>query len=193
MPASGVFCLDLLPFALRLRAITSHVAHFATQVIFTTKPFSSSSSRSTQFHGRIPTISTWTTMVFTAVLWTRRHMVQLSLPGPREPHSAVSAVSKRHGMTHIAWVPQHHMSLHVLLQSTQVCQQQIMGAHYITYFQHNSPELLIVPSDRGPLPQVKQMGLVAQGMVQITELSFQCVAKILPRTHTQSCPILVSH
>jgi len=64
------------------------------------------------------------------------------------------------------------MPLHVLLQTTQVRQQQIMGAHYVAYFQHSSPELLIAPSHRGQLPQVKQMGLVAQGMVQITEFSF---------------------
>ena len=96
-------------------------------------------------------------------------------------------------MTHIAWVPQHHMSLHVLLQPTQICQQQILGAHEVPNFKHNSPELLIVPSHRGPLLQVKQTVLVAQVMVQIVEFSFYCVAKILPRTHTQSCPILVSH
>ena len=101
--ASGVFCLDLLSLALHLKAVTLYVAHFATQVTFTMKPLSSSSC-STQLHRRIPTISTWTTMVFMAVLWTRRHTMQLSLPGPREPHSAVSAVSKSHRMAHIARV-----------------------------------------------------------------------------------------
>ena len=68
-------------------------------------------------------------------------------------------------MTHIAWVPQHHMSLHVLLQPTQICQQQIVGAHEVPDLQHNGPELLIVLSYRGPLPQVKQAGLVVEGVV----------------------------
>ena len=149
--ASGVFCLDLLSLALCLRAVTLHVTNFATQVALPTKPLSSSSSsssRSTQLHGRIPTISTWTTMVFTAVLRMRRHMMQLSLPGPRELHSAVSAVSKHCDMTDIAWVPQHHMSLHVLLQPTQICQQQVMGTHEVPDLQHDGPELLVVTSHR---------------------------------------------
>ena len=58
-----------------------------------------------------------------------------------------------------------------------------MGAHEVPNFKHNSPELLIVPSRRGMLPQVKQAGLVTQGMVQIPEFSFQGVAEILPRTN----------
>ena len=146
--ASGVFCLDLLSFALLLRAVTSHVAHFATQVTFTMEPFSSSSSRSTQLHRRIPTIPTWTTVVFTAVLRTRRHMMQLSLPGPREPHSTVSAVSKCHRVAHITGVTQHHMPLHILLQTTQVRQQQVMGTHEVPDLQHGSPEFLVIPSYR---------------------------------------------
>ena len=59
-----------------------------------------------------------------------------------------------------------------------------MGTHEAPYFQHDSPEFLIIPSNRGPLPQVEQAGLVAQGMVQVAEFSFNCVAEILPRTHT---------
>ena len=132
--ASGVFCLYLLTFALRLGAVTTHVANFATKVALATETLSSSSSssRSTQFHGRITTIPTWTSVVFTAVLRTRRHMMQLSLPGPREPHSAVSAVSKCHRVAHITGVTQHHMPLHILLQTTQVRQQQIMGTHEVS-------------------------------------------------------------
>ena len=129
--ASGVFCLDLLALALSLRAITTHVANFATKVALATETLSSSSSssRSTQFHGRITTISTCTTVVFTAVLRTRRHMMQLSLPGPRKPHSAVSAVSKSHGVAHITGVTQHHMPLHFRLQTTQIRQNQVVSTH----------------------------------------------------------------
>ena len=111
-------------------------------------------------------------MVFTTVLWASRRVLQGPLPGAGKPHSAISTVSQHHGMTNITRVAQHDMPLHILFQPMQVRQQQIMGAHYVAYFQHNSPELLIVPSHRRPLPQVKQMGLVAQGMVQITEFSF---------------------
>ena len=114
-----------------LRAVTLHVAHFATQVTLATEPFSSSSSSSTQFHRSIPTISTLATVAFTVVLRASRRVLQRPLPGPRKPHSAVSAVSKCHGVTNIARVPQHHMPLHVLLQPTQICQQQIMGAHEV--------------------------------------------------------------
>ena len=75
-------------------------------------------------------------------------------------------------MTNITRVPQHYMALHVLLQSTQICQEQVVGAHEVPNFKHNSPELLIVPSHRGTLPQVKQTGLVTQSMVQVAELRF---------------------
>ena len=58
-----------------------------------------------------------------------------------------------------------------------------MGAHEVTYFQHNCPKLLIIPGDRGTLPQVKQAGLIAQCVVQVTELGFQGMAEILPCTN----------
>ena len=104
--ASGVFCLDLLALALSLRAITTHVANFATKVALATETFSSSSSsRSTQFHGRITIISTCTTMIITAVLWASRRVLQGLLPRARKPHSAISAVSQRHGMTNSSRVP----------------------------------------------------------------------------------------
>ena len=148
--ASGVFCLYLLSFALRLGAITTHVANFATKVALAMETLSSSSSssssRSTQLHGRIPTISTCTTMVLTTVLWASRRVLQGSLPRAGKPHSAISAISQRHGMTNISRVPQHHMPLYVLLQPTQICQKQVVGAHEVPNFKHNSPELLIVPS-----------------------------------------------
>ena len=113
--ASGVFCLDLLTLALCLRAIPSYVAHFTTQVTFATKPFSSSSSSSTQLHRRIPTISMLTNVAFTAVLWPRGRVLQRPLPRPRKPHRTISTVSQCHGMTNIARVTQHYMPLHVLL------------------------------------------------------------------------------
>ena len=122
-------------------------------------------------------------MAFMVVLWASRRVLQRPLSRPRKPHGALSTVSQCHGMTNIARVTQHDMPLHILFQSKQVCQQQIMGAHYVAYFQHNSLELLIVPSHRGTLLQVKQAGLVTQGMVQIPEFSFQGVAEILPRTN----------
>ena len=56
-----------------------------------------------------------------------------------------------------------------------------------SYFQHYGPELFVVPSNRGPLPQVKQAGLVAQGMVQVAEFSFQAHGKNLT---TYKCPTL---
>ena len=37
------------------------------------------------------------------------------------------------------------------------------------------------------------MGLVVQGMVQVTEFSFEGMAEILPCTYTKSCPILISY
>ena len=55
-----------------------------------------------------------------------------------------------------------------------------MGAHEVPDLQHNGPELLVIPSYRRPLAQVKQVGLVAQGMVQVVEFSFEGMAKILP-------------
>ena len=58
-----------------------------------------------------------------------------------------------------------------------------MGAHEVSNLQHYGPELLVVPSHRRPLLQVKQAGLVAQGMVQIPEFSFHSVAKVLPRAN----------
>ena len=115
--ASGVFCLDLLTLALSFGAIPTHMPNFTAQVTLPTKPLSSSSSssRSTQFHGRIPTISTCTTVIITAVLWASRRVLQGSLPRAGKPHSAISAVSQRHGMTNIAWVTQHDMLLHILV------------------------------------------------------------------------------
>ena len=47
-----------------------------------------------------------------------------------------------------------------------------MGAHQIANFQHGRPEYLVIAGNRGLLPQVKQLGLVAEGMVQVTELGF---------------------
>ena len=114
------------------------------------------------------------------VLWTQRHVMQLSLQGPREPHRAISAVSKSHCVANVTRVYQHNMPLHVLFQTTQICQKQVMGTHQITHFQHDRTELFVVPGNRGPLPQVKQPRLVVQGMVEITEFSFQCMAEILP-------------
>ena len=43
------------------------------------------------------------------------------------------------------------------------------------------------------MTQVKQAGLVAQGMMQVTEFSFECMAEILPCAYTKSCPILISY
>ena len=150
--ASGVFCLDLLALALCFRVIAFHVARLATQVTLARKPLTINSSSSTQLHGHIPTISTCTTMIIMAVLWASRRVLQRLLPGTGKPHGTVSAVSKRHGMPHIAWVPQHRMSLHVLLQPMQICQKQVMGAHEVPNLQYNDLELLVVPSYRGPLP-----------------------------------------
>ena len=104
--ASGVFCLDLLALALQLRAVAFHVASFASQATLATKPFSSNSS-STQLHSCIPTISTWTTVAFTAVLGMSKHILQQPLPRAREPHRTISAVSQCHGMTSITRVAQH--------------------------------------------------------------------------------------
>ena len=171
-----------------------HMANFTAEVTFPTKPLSSSSSScSTQFHGRISVISMCTTMIITAVLWARRRMLQGSLPRAGKPHSAISAVGQCHGMTKITRVTQHDMPLHVLFQPTQICQEQIVGAHEGPNFEHNSPELLIIPSHRGTLPQVKQTRLVAQGVVQIAELRFQRMAKVLPCAYPQFGPIFIGH
>ena len=75
----------------------------------------------------------------------------------------------------------------------QVCQQQVMGAHQITDLQHDRLELLIILGNRGPLLQVKWMGLVMQGMVQIMELGLQSMAKVLPSTYAQLGPVFVSY
>ena len=75
----------------------------------------------------------------------------------------------------------------------QIPQQQVMGAHEVPNLQHNGPELLVVPSYRGPLPQVKQAGLVAEGVVQVVEFSLQGMAKVLPCTNAQSSPVLISY
>ena len=75
------------------------------------------------------------------------------------------------------------MALHILFEPTQICYQQIVGAHEATNLQHDCSELLIVVSNQGMLPQVKQVGLVAQGVVQITEFSFQSLAEIVPGTN----------
>ena len=96
-------------------------------------------------------------------------------------------------MTNVAWVVQHHMPLHILLQPMQVRQQQIMGNHEAMYFQHNCPKLFIVPDDRRPLLQVKQVGLVAQSMVKVAEFGFQILAETLPGTNPELCPILICH
>ena len=111
-------------------------------------------------------------MVVTTVLWASRRVLQGPPPGAGKPHSTISAVSQHHGMTNISRVSRHHMALHILLQPTQICQEQIVGAHEGPNFEHNSPELLIIPSHRGTLPQVKQMELVTQSMVQVAELCF---------------------
>ena len=120
--AAGVFCLDLLALALCLRAVAFHVARLATQVALPTEPLSISSS-STQLHRGIPTIlTTLSTMVFTMMLGIGRDVVQRPLPRTGKPHSAVSAVSQSHRMTHIPRVPQHNMPLHILLEIMQVHQ-----------------------------------------------------------------------
>ena len=67
-----------------------------------------------------------------------------------------------------------------------------MGAHEVPDLQHNGPEILIVPCHRRLLPQVKQAGLVPEGVVQVVELSFQGMAKVLPCTNAQSSPVLIS-
>ena len=41
--------------------------------------------------------------------------------------------------------------------------------------------------------QVKQPSLVAEGMVQVTELGFQCMAKVLPSAYSQLGPILICY
>ena len=145
--ASGVFCLDLLlALALELRAVAFHVARLATQVALPTETLRISSSSGTQFHCSIPTVITLSTVAFTAVLWASRRVLQGSLPRTSKPHSAISAVSKSHRVTNIARVTQHDMPLHILFQSTQVSQQQIMGAHQVPDFQHNGPKLLVITS-----------------------------------------------
>ena len=68
-----------------------------------------------------------------------------------------------------------------------------MGAHRITHFQYYCPELLVIASNRGPLPQFKQTSLVAEGMVQIMEFCFKCMAEILPCAYTKLCPILINY
>ena len=68
-----------------------------------------------------------------------------------------------------------------------------MGTHEVVNLQHNGPKFLIILRNQGPLPQVKQPKLMAQGMVKVTEFGFQCMAKILPRAYTQPCPILISY
>ena len=160
-----------------------HVANFATEVTFSSKPSAAAAAAAVAAPnsiGRIPTISTCTTMIITAVLWASRRVLQGLLPRAGKPHSAISTVSQRHGMTNISRVPQHHMALHILLSDhMQICQQQIVGTHEVPNFKHDSPELLVVPSHRGPLPQVKQAGLVAQGMVQIPGIQFQQRGKSL--------------
>ena len=64
-----------------------------------------------------------------------------------------------------------------------------MGTHEATNLKHNRPKLLIVAGNRGILLQVKQAGLMLQGMVQIMELGFQCLAEILPGTYPKFGPI----
>ena len=96
-------------------------------------------------------------------------------------------------MTTIARDTQHYMPLHVLPETMQIHQQQVVGAHQVAHLQHYSPKLLIVPRYRRPLPQVKQMGLVAEGMMQVAELSLQGMAKILPCTNAQSSPVFIRY
>ena len=96
-------------------------------------------------------------------------------------------------MANVARVAQHNMLLHILLQNMQTCQQQIMCTHEVLDLQHNCPEFIFILGNRGPLLQVKQVGLVLQGMVQVTELGFQGMAKILPCAYTQPYLILVSY
>ena len=68
-----------------------------------------------------------------------------------------------------------------------------MGSHEVTNLQHNCPKLLIEVGNRGMLLQVKQAGLMSQGMVQIMELGLQCLAEILPGTYPNFGPIFVGH
>ena len=68
-----------------------------------------------------------------------------------------------------------------------------MGAHQVTHFQYYSPELLIIAGYRRLLPQVKQASLVAEGMVQITEFGFKCMAEILLCAYTKLCPTLIGY
>lgn len=192
MQVSGFFYLDLL-LAFCLWAVAFHVASFATQIALSTKPLSISSSSSTQLHGGILTITMLPTVVFMMMLGTSWNIVQWPLPRPSKLQSAVSAVSKSHGMTHITWVTQHYMVLYILLEPMQICQKQIVGTHEATNLQHNRPKLLIVMSNWGLLPQVKQVDLVVQGMVQVMEFSFQSLAEILPGTNPEFCPILICH
>ena len=80
------------------------------------------------------------------------------------------------------------MSLNVMLQSTQIRKQQILCRHKIANFEHNRPEVLVVLSNRHQLAQVKQLGLVPQGMVQVPKFSQQLLAKVLPSTNPQLSP-----
>ena len=75
-------------------------------------------------------------------------------------------------MANIARITQHNMPLHILLQTMQICQQQVVGTHEVPDLQHDRPEFLVIADYRRLLLQVKQPGLVAQVMVQVTEFSF---------------------
>ena len=102
------------------------------------------------------------------------------LPRAGKPHSTVSAVSKLHCGPNIGRVIKHDMLLYIILQTTQVWKEQILHRHQVTNFEHNSSEVLIILRDRCQLAQVKQLGLVPQGMMQIPKLSLQLRTRILP-------------
>ena len=80
------------------------------------------------------------------------------------------------------------MALNITLQSTQIHKQQILSGHKVANFEHNCPEVLVVLCDRRQLAQVKQLGLVPQGMVQVPKFSLQLLAEVLPSTNPQLSP-----
>ena len=110
------------------------------------------------------------------------------LPRAGKPHGTVSAVSKLHCGADIGRVTKHDMLLHIMLQTMQICKEQILRRHQVTNFEHNCPEVLIILCDRHQLAQVKKLGLATQCMERIPKLSLQLCTKILPRTNPQLCP-----
>ena len=152
-------------------------------------------SSSTKLHGSIPTIPT---VVLPPLLMLRalRYMSKRPLPRPGEPHgtvSTVSTVSELHCSADIQRVAKHDMLLNVMLQSTQICKQQILRGHKIANFEHYCPEVLVVFGNQCQLAQVKQFGLLPQCMVQVPKLSLQLLAKVLPSTNPQLSPTFGSN